>query len=341
MLAEKILEKGGVVFGAGYNSQWEVSHFYIEKKEGLSAFRMSKYVQSVIGNTYMEAKKFLKQGRVVLFTGTPCQIAGLNNFLRTDYDNLYTMDFVCHGVPSPGVFRWYLKEEIDRLLKNHQDSSNAFSKISEIPSPAVLASQKGYEIKNICFRDKRKGWKRFSFALDLFPLKGMCRKKQISYSCTLNYHVFLRGFFNNLFLRPSCFSCPVRNHKSGSDITIGDWWGIEYINLEMDDDKGVSAIICNSEKGNRIFNSLGLTSLKVDYDTFCRYNPSIKFDPKLVCKRAEFYQKDGKSYREKIHDLCYVPFPIRIRTSFFIILHNLLGFKRIKQVKKLLKKIRR
>ena len=111
ILAESVIAAGGVVFGAGFNEHWAVVHSYTETKEGLSAFRMSKYLQSVVGNTYKEVQAFLKQGRLVLYSGTPCQIAGLKLFLRKDYDNLLTVDFICHGVPSPGVFRWYLTEE--------------------------------------------------------------------------------------------------------------------------------------------------------------------------------------------------------------------------------------
>ena len=112
LLAETIIQEGGVVFGARFNDDWEVIHDYTETKEELAAFRGSKYVQSRIGDSYCQAEQFLKKGRKVLFTGTPCQIAGLNLFLRKEYGNLLTVDFICHGVPSPGVWKSYLEELI-------------------------------------------------------------------------------------------------------------------------------------------------------------------------------------------------------------------------------------
>lgn len=114
LLAERVIDEGGVVFGATFNDRWEVVHDYVETKEELAKFRGSKYVQSKIGDSYQKAKAFLKNNRKVLFSGTPCQIAGLKKYLRKDYDNLLAVDFICHGVPSPGVFRTYLQEEIDK-----------------------------------------------------------------------------------------------------------------------------------------------------------------------------------------------------------------------------------
>ena len=113
ILAEKILDEGGVVFGAAFNDKWEVEHDFVERKDELAKFRGSKYVQSKIGKSYRNVETFLKEGRKVLFSGTPCQIAGLKKFLRKDYENLFTVDFICHGVPSPGVFRTYLQEKIN------------------------------------------------------------------------------------------------------------------------------------------------------------------------------------------------------------------------------------
>lgn len=110
LLAEHIIKQGGVVFGARFDKNWEVEHAYAETLEELEPLMRSKYVQSRIGNTYKEAEQFLKQGRQVLFVGTPCLIAGLKKFLRKEYENLLAVDFICHGVPSPGVWRRYLEE---------------------------------------------------------------------------------------------------------------------------------------------------------------------------------------------------------------------------------------
>lgn len=143
LLAGEIIGRGGVVFGARFDENWNVVHSYTECTDGLAAFRGSKYVQSRIGETFSQAEKFLKQGREVLFTGTPCQIAGLRRFLGKEYDNLLSMDIVCHGVPSPGVWKEYLKQTTQNL------------------SPIG-------RIVGINFRDKRTGWKEYSFSLPYF-----------------------------------------------------------------------------------------------------------------------------------------------------------------------------
>lgn len=109
-LAEKVIEQGGVVFGARFDENWQVVHDYVETKSELSLFRGSKYVQSRIGNSYQQVQQFLKSGRLVLFTGTSCQILGLKLFLRKQYDNLLAIDVICHGVPSPKVWKKYLNE---------------------------------------------------------------------------------------------------------------------------------------------------------------------------------------------------------------------------------------
>ena len=115
LLAEYILKDGGVFFGAKFNKNWVVVHDYIETIEGLAAFRGSKYVQSVTGETYKQTREFLLDGRKVLYSGTPCQISGLKSFLQKDYNNLLTLDFVCHGVPSPLVWKKYLNDLLCKL----------------------------------------------------------------------------------------------------------------------------------------------------------------------------------------------------------------------------------
>ena len=150
LIAEHILSEGGVVFGAKFNERWEVIHDYTETVKGLAEFRGSKYVQSSIGNTFQQVKLFLKAGRKVLFTGTPCQIIGLKKYLRKEYENLLTIDFICHGVPSPKVWRTYLEES----LSNKRDSKYY----------PFFESEKN-SINKIEFRSKLTGWKNYSFVL--------------------------------------------------------------------------------------------------------------------------------------------------------------------------------
>ena len=213
LIAEQIIDEGGVVFGARFDEHWEVIHDMVTTKEDLKIFRGSKYVQSRMGNTFKQVKCCLEVGKKVLFTGTPCQVAGLKHFLRKDYDNLLTMDFVCHGVPSPKVWRSYLSE------------------ISQ-----------GSKIKNIEFRNKQQGWKNFCFVLDIENLK---RGNVLSKSSVFGDNIFMQAFLSNILLRPCCYACPVKCGKSGSDLTVGDFWGIEKVLPDFDDD--YSCFTCMSQ----------------------------------------------------------------------------------------------
>ena len=136
LLAEAVIREGGVVFGAKFDKGWNVVHAWTDALDGLADFRGSKYVQSIIGSTYEEAKHFLRQGRKVLFSGTPCQIAGLKRYLCKDYDNLLTVDVVCHGVPSPLVWKKYLSEVCGPLRTKHsvgqKRCSSSFNELPEI-----------------------------------------------------------------------------------------------------------------------------------------------------------------------------------------------------------------
>lgn len=250
-LAESVIDEDGVVFGAKFDEDWSVFHDYTDTKEGLAAFRGSKYVQSRVGDSFKKAEYFLKAGRKVLFSGTPCQIAGLKRFLRKEYDNLLTVDFICHGVPSPGVWREYLKEETARQCGG---------KNSVLSHPNI--KERDARIESISFRDKRLGWKKYSFALTLSVPNGHGAKNTVLLSEPLNKNIFLRGFLTNLYLRPSCHACPAKSFKSGSDITISDFWGGQSIIPEWNDDKGISVMFLHKEIKSVGNNSLFLKKLE-------------------------------------------------------------------------------
>ena len=182
LLAEQIIDEGGVVFGARFDEYWEVMHDYTETKEGLAVFRGSKYVQSRIGNTFQQAENFLKQGRKVMFTGTPCQIAGLRRFLRKEYENLLAVDFVCHGVPSPKVWRMYLDETLARqgIGKN------------TVLSHAMLRQK---FIRSVEFRSKSTGWKKYSFALTLTKASADGEENSVLLSSVFSENPFMQVFF--------------------------------------------------------------------------------------------------------------------------------------------------
>lgn len=241
LLAENILSKNGVVFGARFNDDFDVVHDYIEKIEDISLFQGSKYVQSTIHDSFKKAKKFLDSNRLVLFTGTPCQIEGLLSYLRKDYSNLITQDIVCHGVPSPKLFKLY-KENIKQIYKD--------------------------DITKINFRKKTNGWKHYHVKIDF---------NNQNYEIDHDDDVYMKAFLNDIALRDSCYQCNAKKKHRLSDITLADFWGIENILPELDDDKGTSLVIINSILGKQIFNEIKnqIIYKEVDYEKAIVNNPSL------------------------------------------------------------------
>ena len=239
-MAEYVLEKGGLVFGAMFDKDFNVVHGHVSDKAELFRLRGSKYSQSVMDRTYKEAEESLEQGRLVLFSGTPCQIAGLRSFLRKDYHNLIAVDLICHGVPSPKVYREYV---------------------------ASLKKKYNEEIKKITFRDKNRGWKLFSFSIYF--------KKNL-YSQAKWDDVFMRGFLAGYYLRPSCHACLFKGRNRGSDITIADYWGVHTRFPEYDDDLGVGLVIVNTGRGDEVWEQIApcLDVLKSDLEHGAMYNLS-------------------------------------------------------------------
>ena len=220
-IAEWILQQKGVVFGAAFDENFEVHHIAVETKEELIKLRGSKYVQSRLENTFLEAKEYLEKKRKVLFTGTACQIAGLKNYLSAEYENLYTVDVLCHGAPSPKIWRMYL----DDKKEQYQASIN-----------------------KVEFRNKDDGWKNFSINIAFSNMERFYTHH--------NKEKFMRMFLDNLDLRPSCYSCVFKEIPRISDVTIGDSWGVENYMPDMDDDKGTSVILVHSSNGEKIFQEI-------------------------------------------------------------------------------------
>lgn len=266
LLAEEIIKAQGVVFGARFDENWEVRHDFTETIEGIAAFRGSKYVQSQIGNNFQKVESFLKKGRKVLFCGTPCQIAGLKRFLRKEYDNLFTVDFICHGVPSPGVWRKYLKEKIKEEFGSHCEEG---------------------KVINISFRDKSISWEKYSFVLDFVHNGTKIRVQEEKFK-----NLYLRGFLADLYLRPSCHQCPTKELKSGSDITIADFWKIENVLPAFYSSKGVSCLIVNSNNGNNLLmNVKSLMDYKeTEFDLVVNYNKALLHSSILKDKRYDFFK---------------------------------------------------
>ena len=294
-LAKNIIDEGGVVFGAKFNDKWEVVHDYTETIEGLKAFQGSKYVQSRIGDTFHQAEKFLKEGRKVMFTGTPCQIAALGLFLRKDYgDQLLKVDVVCHGVPSPLVWREYLNY-ITRP-KGASDGKNT-----------VLSSLKGIPvITGISFRDKRLGWEKFGFSVRIAASSGSGKNSVFqSVECQnqdeellfepLDKNIFMQGFLKDLYLRPSCYKCPTKQLKSESDITLGDFWNINNIDPKLHENGYYSLILTNSSKGLKILESASIEKSKAEFSKAITGNPAIEYSVKKPKEYEIFWNQLHKN----------------------------------------------
>ena len=264
LLAEAVINEGGVVFGVKFNESWQAVFDYTETIEGLAPFRGSKYVQAIVGNAYKTAEGFLKAGRKVLFTGTPCQIAGLNKYLRKDYENLLTVDIICHGAPSPLVWKEYVAE----LIRAKRGAGKNSVSLSLNDEPVLTG---------ISFRDKTNSWKKYCFRATFAASKAA--KNTVSepeYILeTFNKNKFMQGFLRDIYLRPSCYSCPAKNGISNSDITIGDFWGIEKHLPEMDDDKGTSAVLVNSHQAEDFINRLPLHKTVADYESIVTGNSAL------------------------------------------------------------------
>lgn len=281
MLAECIIEEKGVVFGVCFDENWQPVFDYSEDFEGIAKFRGSKYVQASVGTAYYDARKFLKQGRKVLFSGTPCQIAGLNRFLKEKYDNLYTVDVVCHGVPSPLVWRQYIEEVTKMPDRREGDGKNT-----------VLSDSKDIPvITGINFRDKMLGWKKYSFVVRMKSAVG--GQNSVLLSDIHRENLFMQAFLNNLILRPSCYACKAKAGRSGSDITIADFWGIESYYPEMDDDKGTGLVLLNTEKGQNMYDVLvpRPEQLEVDYQEALAGNPCIEKSVGVPILRERFWKE--------------------------------------------------
>lgn len=287
LLAEYTIKQGGVVFGARFDNNWEVEHVYAETLEELEPLMRSKYLQSRIGNTYKEAEQFLKQGRQVLFVGTSCQIAGLKKFLRKEYDNLLAVDFICHGVPSPGVWRNYLESLKSERSEDAGKNTVLSSSLKSVPV-----------ITGINFREKQLGgygWKKYGFVVHSKSLsKG--DKNSVLTSTIFYENIYMRGFLTNLYLRPSCYQCPAKAGRSQSDLTIGDFWGIDKFEPEFDDNKGVSVILVYSSKGAMKLKEVDINSILMNYSQATEENVSIYSSVTLPHNKKRFLKRYLKGH---------------------------------------------
>ena len=245
LVAKYILDKNGYVVGAAYNDKFEVEHIIIDSKEELYKLRGAKYSQSRLENVFVKIKELLDTDHYVLFSGTPCQVGGLKSYLRKDCEKLVLIDTVCHGVPSPLVWKKYVeyRSKIDNK--------------GEIPT-------------SINLRSKSSGWSRYNYSIEFNYGKK-------SYSKVNGQDPYMKSFVGNYCLRESCYDCSFKSTRRVSDLTLGDYWGIWNQNPEMDDNRGTSLLLVHSSKGNRILDAISnqLEYVQVDLDDSITENLSV------------------------------------------------------------------
>ena len=255
LLAENILSNEGRIYGAAFDDNNEVRHICVKDSSNLNKLRKSKYVQSDLRTFYQDVKSDLNNGIKVFFTGTPCQVAGLYSYLGKRPENLLTADTVCMGVPSPQIFRQYIRE-----IENKYNS----------------------KVVTVDFRNKASGWLGYKICLTFSNGSVyLNNRKQDDY---------MLAFSNRYSLRMSCYHCQFKSIHHLADITLGDFWGIENVCPEMFDDKGTSLILLHSEKGCEAFNNIlpYIKTQRVDIQTIKNCNPMLIQSAEQPTDRTEF-----------------------------------------------------
>ena len=278
LLAEYVIERNGIVFGAAYTSDFSVQHIVITEMEEIVLLQGAKYTQSTIGFCYSEIRSQLNTGRLVLFSGTPCQCNGLKAYLKRDYDNLIVVDIICHGVPSPKVWQSYIEYRIKK-------------------------ENSGKKPIAINMRSKTSGWSRYSYST-VFKYEN----KKVS-SIPNNRDLFMKAFIGNICLRNSCSECSAKGVNRCTDFTLGDYWGIWDQYPEFDDDKGINIIFIHSKKGKNILSQLKdkFECIEVDINDAYRENMSLVVSSKVHEKRNEFLERTTSDNFEEMVSIYFLP----------------------------------
>ena len=278
-----VIENGGFVCGAVYSREHEVKHIITSQKQIRDKMRGAKYVQSNLGNVIRDVTNHLNSGDIVLFVGTPCQVSALKKFvsIKSNDDKLITIDIVCHGVPSPGIF----KQHVSYI-------ENKYGKI-----------------KSYLFRDKQKGWRGQNVTITTET--GVVPDEDAK--------LFSSLYFNSLIIRPSCFECPFSSIVREGDITISDFWGIANENSKYDDNRGISTVMINSKKGNDLFETIkdNIDYFKVNSDSYIQPNMKRPTERSIVADSFwKVYNKKGLGGAKGfLKNLKYRMLPYRIKNK--------------------------
>lgn len=284
VLAEQILDDGGVVVGVAQTAPTRFGHIVVENKADLEKLRGSKYVQADVGLIYKEVRSLLKAGRKVLFSGTPCQVAGLYAVLGNAAitANLFTVDIVCHGTPSVKVFEKFIRE---------------------------LETARKAPFEKVNFRDKSTGWGGYSLSYSFGDgqplLEPHARSK------------YMRLFLSRICQNDSCAECHYRKLPRIADITLGDYWGISKYHPEMNDNKGTSVVLLNTTPGSILFESVADKVVQCDsnIENSIAGNPCIVRSSQQHPKRAEFFANLDKSPLDQLIKM-YCPFPSPLKRAY-------------------------
>ncbi len=261
-IAKNVLDKGGAVYGAAYDEYFNVYHCTVENILDLEKLQGSKYAESRLGNVFSGIKNRLDSGQAVLFSGVPCQVAGLKAFLGKDYTELVCIDIVCHSVPSPMVWKRY----VEYRAKNDNEG--------RLPITINL-------------RDKSSGWSRYSYS-NVFLYSS-----ENKHSDDSSHSEYMRLFTKNMISRLSCGDCKFKGYSRSSDITLGDFWGIWDIDPEMDDKRGTSVVLIQSEKGRKIWEAIKkhINCKPVPTEYTSQQNPAIIVSSKPAIERDAVLEK--------------------------------------------------
>ena len=265
-LARSVFSTGGIVFAVRFDKDWNPVYDRCERLEDIIPFLGSKYVQAYPGDTFANIKTLLKNGKTVMFVGSPCYVAALRRFLKKEYDNLLAVDFICHGVPGTKVW---------------QKFRSCYADISDL--------------RNVGFRDKSNGWRQYSLLLE--------KKNDETLIFSLKNNLYQKGLISGLTLRPSCYKCPAKEFRSLSDITLGEFWGVETVVKIENDNKGVSLITITSRKGESFYEKADIYSLRVAYPKALKYNARLIESAHINGKREKFFNDiDKKDILENLEE---------------------------------------
>lgn len=301
-IASYVIEKGGIVFGVEMTEDYKVRHTSAETIEELEKFRNSKYVQSRIGTVFQQVKRELSKGRMVCFSGTPCQVEGLRHFLGKDYENLILVDVVCRAVPSPGVWEKYIKYEVE---------------------------QKG-EISSVRFRDKTLGYQ-----YSTMELKSKVEK---TYRGGIESQPWLRMFFSGMIIRPSCTDCIFRSRYRNSDFTIWDCFNSYEFDKSFNERKGTTRVLVHSEKGRVILEEIKkdyyVSEINADYAV--SGVAEMVVSPQCNERKNEFFDYYSST---QFNEILNMFFPSTVKVQVKRLLRRILSFLRLDVlVKKILKR---